>query len=261
MAAHLPPGPPAYSPRIRLVALSYGVLCHGLFALAITAMVGNLYVGIQAGLGPRGAVAWLWNLALLAQFPLLHSALLTPRGRALLRRLAPRAVGSTLDTTLYATVAAAQVLAIFALWSPLPHGRWTAPDGLAAVLTTGFALSWLALLKAMAEAGMGVQIGATGWLAIWRQRRPRYPRTFAQTGLHALLRHPIYAAFALVLWTGPHWSVDRLLLAVPLSLYCLFGPRLKEARYRARYGTAYTEHLSRTGLVAPRADGSRRSSQ
>jgi len=228
---------------LRLVGLAYGLACHSLFAVAIAAMVGNLYFGMQVGLGPAGAWAVPWNLLLLAQFPILHSLLLTPRGRRALRRLAPESAASTLDTTLYAMVASAQVLAVFALWAPLAGPTWTL-DGLAGLLSiAGFGLGWLVLMWAMAEAGLGVQVGSTGWTALWRGGRPRYPRTFPTRGLHAWMRHPIYAAFGFVLWMGPHWSVDRLLLAIPLTLYCIVGPRLKEARYRARYGPAYQEHL------------------
>ena len=232
--------------KLRLVGLAYGLVCHGLFAVAIAAMVGNLYCGMQLGLGPSGTAGLVWNLLLVLQFPILHSALLTPSGRTKLRFFAPSSVGSTLDTTLFATVSSLQTLALFALWSPLPGPTGSAGGPAAVGLTAAYALGWLALLKAMAEAGLGIQTGSTGWTALWRGDRPRYPKTFATTGLHGIVRHPIYAAFAVVLWTGPHWSIDRLVLGIPLTLYCIFGPRFKEARNRARYGKAYDAHLDRT---------------
>jgi len=111
---------------------------------------------------------------------------------------------------------------------------------------------WVLLARAMSEAGLGVQTGATGWLAMWRGGRPRYPRGFPEHGLHALCRHPIYASFIVLLWASPHWSLDRLLIAAPLTAYCVYGPKRKEARYRARHGAAYAEYLSRTPALFPR---------
>ncbi|MFT5679685.1 MAG: protein-S-isoprenylcysteine O-methyltransferase Ste14 [Myxococcota bacterium] len=236
----------------RLAALGYGAACHGLFAVGIAAMVGNLYGGMQWGpMGFTGAGAWAWDGLLLAQFPILHSLLLTKRGGAMLRRLAPSGTGATLDTTLFAAVASLQVLAMFALWAPL-SGPVLNLTGVAwVVMTAGFVAGWALLTRAMSEAGMGVQTGSTGWTAMWRGERPRYPKGFATEGLHSRCRHPIYAAFALILWTGPVWSVDRLLLAVPMTAYCIFGPRLKEARQRKRHGAAYAAYARRTPALLP----------
>ena len=149
-------------------------------------------------------------------------------------------------------MAAVQVLLLFGLWAPLDDTVSTISGMQARLAQVGFVAGWLLLLRAMAEAGLGVQTGATGWLALWRGGPPRYPRGFPDSGLHGLCRHPIYAAFALILWTGPHWSLDRLLLAVPLTLYCILGPRRKEARYLARYGQAYAEYAAQTPPFLPR---------
>ncbi len=237
----------------RGMALGYGAACHGLFGTGIAAMVGNLLGGMQWGpVALGGGLSWAWDGLLLAQFPILHSLLLTRRGSRLLRRLAPADSGATLDTTLFATVASAQVLVLFALWSPLPGPVLHLTGAAAAGMVAGNLLGWALLVRAMAEAGMGVQTGSTGWTALWRGEKPRYPRGFPEEGLHARCRHPIYASFALILWTGPVWSLDRLLLAVPLTAYCILGPRLKEARYRARHGAAYADYASRTPALIPR---------
>ncbi|MFT4979247.1 MAG: protein-S-isoprenylcysteine O-methyltransferase Ste14 [Myxococcota bacterium] len=239
--------------RLRLLGLLYGVVCHGLFVLAIGAMIGNLYAGMQWGLSDlAGGRAWGWDALLLVQFPLLHSLLLTRRGGRAMRRLAPAVAGSSLDTTLFATVAALQVLAVFVLWAPL-QGPVAVLEGAAgALMSGGFALGWLLLVWAMGEAGMAVQTGSAGWTALWRGDRPRYPRGFPSQGMHARCRHPIYASFALILWTGPVWSIDRLLLAIPLTAYCVLGPKLKEARIRRRNGEAYDRYAAQTPALLPR---------
>ena len=83
--------PPAGAGRIAL-ALGLGVLCHALFAAGVLAMVVAMFFGLSESLGtvpwPLAALA---NAALIAQFPLAHSALLTGPGGRLLARLIPGA--------------------------------------------------------------------------------------------------------------------------------------------------------------------------
>ena len=73
------------------IAITYGLACHAAFALAVGTMMVAMYHGTSVGLGTlQGPWNWLANAILVLQFPLLHSFLLTPFGRALMVRLAPR---------------------------------------------------------------------------------------------------------------------------------------------------------------------------
>ena len=110
--------PPAGVPRI-LLALFFGFVCHGVFAAASLAMITAMFFGLSESFG---TVPWPWailaNLILIVQFPLAHSILLSKRGGTLLRRLIPGPHGDTLATTTYAIIASAQLLALFAFWTP-----------------------------------------------------------------------------------------------------------------------------------------------
>lgn len=239
----------------KLTALAYGAACHTLWFAAIALMAASLFGGMQLGLGPfRGWAGELWNLLLVAHFPVVHSVLLSKPGQQVLRALAPRGLGDDLSSTTYAIIASLQLLAVFGLWSPSGHVWWR-PEGAAlAVTSAAFALSWLLLAESMRESGLGVQAGYLGWTAVFLGRAPRYPR-FRDTGLFRFLRQPTYLAFALVLWTAPTWSPDRLFLASGWSLYCYFGPRLKEARYLARYGEEFRRYQGAVSYWVPRRPG------
>ena len=93
--------PPAGVPRI-LLALSFGFVCHTIFAAAILAMITAMFFGLSESFG---TVPWPWailaNLILIVQFPIAHSILLSKRGGTLLRRLIPGPHGDTLATTTY----------------------------------------------------------------------------------------------------------------------------------------------------------------
>lgn len=243
--------PPPGSARIAL-ALGLGALCHALFAAAVLSMIAAMFFGLSESFG---AVPWPWaalaNTALILQFPLAHSLLLTGRGQRLLARLMPGAYGATLATTTYAIIASAQLLALFALWTPSGIIWWRAEGAALWVITAAYAASWLLLIKASFDAGAEVQSGALGWMSLMARIRPVFP-DMPTDGLFRIIRQPIYVAFALTLWTVPVWTPDQLALAVAYTAYCLFAPRLKERRFAGRYGNRFMAYQADVPYVLPR---------
>ena len=233
---------PTYSLRDRTLAVGYGVLCHASFLLGVGAMVFGLHEGLNNGLGPfRGWSAGLANAILLLQFPLLHSFLLGKRGAPYLARMAPAHLARPLATTLFATFASLQLLVVFLLWSPSGVVLWEPSGPLRIAFQVAYALSWVAVVQTMSDAGNATQMGYLGWLAVARGRPPSYP-SFPREGSFRVCRQPIYFAFALTLWTGPIWTPDHLAVAVLWTAYCVVGPLLKEERYRSRYGEAFARY-------------------
>ena len=224
------------------LALSYGVICHVSFALGVLTMMVAMFFGMSRSLGTVPAPwSWVANAALLIQFPLVHSLLLTNRGRALLGRLAPMGAGKTLSTTSYTTIAALQVFALFAFWTPSSTLWWQARGPALVVMVALYAASWALLGKSMADAGLSVQTGSLGWVALLRGRKPVFP-PMPVTGLFRLTRQPIYVSFALTLWTVPTWTPDQLVVAITFTAYCLIAPLFKEARYRRIYGRTFDDY-------------------
>jgi protein-S-isoprenylcysteine O-methyltransferase Ste14 len=249
----------------RTVAVAYGLACHTTFAVAIAVMVVGLYSGLGSGRGPfEGPWALVANLVLLAQFPLGHSFLLGRRGRRVLGRLAPGGLGEHLSTTTYALVASAQLLVLFGGWSPSGVVWWRPTGGMAALAVTVCIASWLFLGKALVDAHLALQTGYLGWSSVAVGRAPDYG-TFPTHGTFRLCRQPVYLAFALVLWTGPVWTPDKLALAIPWTVYCILAPRLKERRYARRFGDDFTNYQRRVPYMVPlgprRSDGERRAAQ
>jgi len=228
--------------RWTFVALIYGVVCHTSFILGVATMMVAMFFGMSRSLGAV-PTPWNWvaNAALLVQFPLAHSLLLTNRGRALLARLAPMGAGNTLSTTSYATIAALQVFVLFAFWTPSSTIWWQARGPALVVMVALYAASWALLGKSMADAGLSLQTGSLGWVALLRGRKPVYP-PMPVTGLFRLTRQPIYVSFALTLWTVPTWTPDQLVVAITFTAYCLIAPLFKEARYRRIYGRTFDDY-------------------
>ncbi len=246
----------ALRPRAPLwrIVLAYGIgaLCHAVFAAAVLAMIAALFFGMSESLG-RVPEPWRWwaNAALLVQFPLMHSVLLSGPGGRVLARLAPAGTGRVLSTTTYAIIASAQLLALFALWTPSGVVWWRADGAAFWVLAGANAAAWLFLVKASWDAGAEVQSGALGWMSLAADRAPVFP-AMPTGGTFRLIRQPIYLAFALTLWTVPVWTPDQLTVAAVLTAYCLAAPVLKERRFSARYGAAFADYRRRTPYMVPR---------
>lgn len=242
--------PPPGRRRV-IVAFAYGIFCHLVFGLAVAAMIIAMFFGMSESLGSVPEPwAWLANAALVAQFPIMHSLLLSRRGGAWLKRLAPQHYAGTLSTTTYAIVASIQLLLLFAFWTPSGVVWWRAEGVVFGVICTLYAVSWLLLMKASYDAGAEVQSGALGWMSLAQNKRPVFP-DMPTTGLFRIIRQPIYVAFALTLWTVPVWTPDQLALATVLTAYCLAAPMLKERRFKERYGDRFTAYQRTVPYAVP----------
>lgn len=235
-----------------LAAVLMGGLCHLSFVLAVGSMALALWTGLQLGRGPLvGAPGMLANLVLVLQFPVLHSFLLSRRGSGWLVRLSPVGHGRTLRPTTYVLVGCLQLLLTFWAWSPSGI-VWHAPIGGSGALQYGlFGGAWLFLVKALWDAGLGVQTGAVGWWALLRDRPVAYG-TLPTAGLFARCRQPIYLGFALVLVTAPCWTPDWLLLASVWVGYCVVGPVWKERRWARLFGEPFAAYRATVPYLLPR---------
>jgi steroid 5-alpha reductase family enzyme len=227
------------------------MVSHALFAAAITAMVLALYGGLRIGAGTlHGPAALIANALLALQFPMLHSWMLTPRGRGFLARMAPREFGRDLGPTTFAALASLQLLATFLLWSPSGTVLYEATGAALWAWRALFVASWLFLVKALHDARLPVQTGSIGWVAVLRGGSPDFG-SFPTRGLFRSCRQPVYLAFALTLWTGPVLTLDRLALALTWTAYCAIGPLHKERRYLAYYGERYSTYRRSVPYILP----------
>ncbi len=236
----------------RSIALAYGAVCHAIFGLAALTMIVVMGSGMTLGQG-RLPEPWSWvaNTALLLQLPLGHSLLLTDRGRRILKRFAPKSVASDMAPTVYVIIAALQLLALFALWTPSGVVWWQADGALLPVFLLLFAASWALLGISNLTSGIELQSGFNGWSAVFRGRRVSYP-DLPTRGIFRFTRNPIYLSFALTTWTVPVWTPDQLFVAMVLTGYCVIGPLFKEARYRRIHGARFEAYARNVPYFLPR---------
>lgn len=237
--------------RGALYAIVFGLITHAVFSLSVIMMVLGLYSGLRSG---HGRLHGWWAVAgdalLIAQFPIIHSFLLSQRGRSLLARIAPPGIGSDLVPTTYVLVASLQLLATFELWSPSGITLLDSSGGVRWLFMVLFVASWVFLVKALTDSGLALQTGYIGWSSVASGKRPNYG-DFPQHGLFRLIRHPVYLGFALVLWTAPVHTLDGVVLAGVWTLYCAVGPLFKESRFRKWHGERYARYRDAVPYMLP----------
>lgn len=236
----------------KLFALFLGLACHSIFLAAVYKMASGIFYGLANGQGQLSEVAAiLGNLFLVLQFPLAHSFLLSKSGSRLLSFLSPAAIASDLKTTWYALLASVQLLLVFCYWTPLGSKVYSLSGFVYLLSCFAYACSWVYLAKAMYDADLTLQSGSKGWIAVLRGKAPVF-KEFPRTGTFSVSRQPIYLAFALILWTAPHWTIDRLALAIMWTIYCVLGPLHKERRFLTYYGERFKAYQKLVPYFLPR---------
>ena len=185
---------------------------------------------------------WVANAALLIQFPVVHSLLLTGRAEGC---CPAGAVGRRFDTVgddLRDHCGLRGIRAVRLLVADRGDpvaGPWFGVGGDDRALR-----GILAVTRQVDDRRRTLlQTGALGWFALFRGRKPVYP-PMPESGLFRLIRQPIYLAFTMTLWTVPTWTPDQLVVAVALTGYCLVAPRFKEARFRRIYGREFDRYAA-----------------
>ena len=234
-----------------MLAIFYGLVCHSIFLIAGAVMFFTILTGFQFSVGAlEGLSAMAINFLLLIQFPLGHSFFLSRPGMRVLEIFAPKIYAKTLRTTIYATIASMQLILLFSLWNFSGVFIWQIESPANIVMITLNLLSWALLSISSIQAGYKVQTGSLGWTSVYQGKEPIFP-DMPTRGMFSIIRQPIYLSFSLVLWTSPQMSVDLFIVALSYSLYCYFGPMLKEKRFQKIYGKSFSDYQQKVPYYLP----------
>jgi protein-S-isoprenylcysteine O-methyltransferase Ste14 len=227
-------------PMRRPFYLVAGVAGHLLAVLPMVWFVG--FAGgfavpktVDSGAAGAPAAALAVDLALIAAFGLVHSVLARPAVKARLARFVPAA----LERSLFSAIAGLQMIALMALWRPLPELVWSVGSAPArAALWTVYAAAWALVLWALAAIGSRHLFGLARAAAA-AAGRDYAPPPFTSPGPYRHLRHPLYTATIVALFAAPEMSQGRLLLAAAFTLYIAVGVRFEERDLEREHGEAF----------------------
>lgn len=159
----------------------------------------------ETGSTVRDAIA---NVILFSIFALHHSIMARTGAKAWLMRVVP----PDLERAVYVWIASALFLAVCWMWQPLPGVIWS---------TSGVPF-WI--LLAVQMVGVWLTLRAARIVGVWELagvKQPDHTRAieFTAAGPFAIVRHPIYLGWLMIVFATPVMTTSRLLFAVISSAY------------------------------------------
>jgi protein-S-isoprenylcysteine O-methyltransferase Ste14 len=214
-----------------------------IFAIAgALVFVGSLAVGVVAyaawfgvSAGPwTAAAAWpaiAIDTALFSAFALHHSIF----ARIGVRRWVGAVVSPALERTVYVWIASVLFIVVCWAWRPVPGVAWQPPA------------PWPTVLLLVQLCGVGLSLAGARQLDVWdlsglRQAFDRArpaDHQLRRAGLYALVRHPIYLGWVLMVWPAATMTGTRLVFAALSAAYLVAAIPFEERTLRRDFGPAY----------------------
>jgi protein-S-isoprenylcysteine O-methyltransferase Ste14 len=237
----------------RTGVLVYGVVCYAVFFasfLYLVGFLGNLFVpkSIDSGsAGPLGR-ALLVNTALLLLFGVQHSVMARPDFKARLARIVPPAA----ERSSYVLASSLALVALFALWQPIPQPVWELADPFARALVSGLFLAGVGLVLLSTFLIDHFDLFGLRQVVLHFRGRPYQAKRFATPLLYRWIRHPLYVGWLVTFWAAPLLSAGHFLFALVMTSYILVAIPLEERDLLAALGEPYRRWRERTPLFVPR---------
>lgn len=184
-------------------------------------------LGAPAPDNPLALAVALENVALFTVFALHHSIM----ARTGVKRWITTVVPADLERTAYVWIASVLFLATCLLWQPLPGIVWqTGSAGVA--------------LYAVQLIGVALTIAAARVVGVWELAGVKQPDLskdieFKAAGPFAIVRHPIYLGWVLMVFATPVMTTSRLLFAVVSTAYLVAAIPLEERSLVEAFGDKY----------------------
>jgi methanethiol S-methyltransferase len=209
-----------------------GALVFGVSLLSFVAVYGwRLGTPAPPGDGAlRDAIA---NTILFTVFALHHSIMARTGAKAWITRLVP----ADLERSVYVWIASVLFLAVCWMWQPLPGTIWAA-GGAGALLYVAQAAGILLTLA-------GARIVGFWELAGVKQPDLSKPVEFRAAGPFAIVRHPIYLGWVLMVFATPVMTTSRLLFAIVSTAYLIAAIPFEEDSLVAAFGDKYVAYQQR----------------
>jgi len=176
----------------------------------------------------------LVNIALFSAFAFHHSAF----ARVGLKDAIARLVSPDYERSVYVWASSLLFAAVCSLWQGVPGTLWTAP---AAVQP---------LMLAAQGVGAGLAVFAASKLDVLelaglRQattRRAQSVPALLRSGPYAVVRHPVYLGWIMLVWVTPEMTGTRLVFAAVSTLYLALAVPFEERDLSRLFGPGYADY-------------------
>lgn len=205
------------------------------FAVCYTGRYG---VALDPAASSPAIVPLAVDASLFSLFALHHSIFARTRLKVALTGL----VAPDLERSSYVWIASLLFIALCAYWQPIAGTVWRLDDAWRAVPLVAQALAGVATLMAARQLGFLYLAGIT---QVLERGRPAAIPTLDDSGLYRIVRHPIYLAWTVLVWSTPTMTGTRLAFAVLSCLYLFVAVPFEERDLHRVFGPAYAAYCRR----------------
>jgi protein-S-isoprenylcysteine O-methyltransferase Ste14 len=192
-------------------------------------------------------LALLVDVSLLLTFGIQHSVM----ARSGWKKRWTTIIPSAIERSMYVLVASCILLAMFWCWQPISGVIWQIDAPAIRVFVYGVCLAgWAIVVLSTFQIDHFELFGLRQmWQAL--HNRPQRPVEFKHPFLYRIVRHPLMAGFLLVFWATPSMTVDRLILALGMTIYILVGIYFEERALRRQFGVTYEKYQAEVPQLLP----------
>jgi methanethiol S-methyltransferase len=187
----------------------------------------------------RAVIDSIFNIGLFTIFAMHHSIMARTGAKRWITRIVP----SDMERSVYVWIASLLFIAVCFLWRLLPGSVWeTRGPGV---------MLYIVQLFGVALTIAGARVVGVWELAGITQPDPSKPVEFRKEGPFAIVRHPIYLGWILMVFATPVMTMTRLLFAVVSTAYLIVAIPWEEASLVAAFGERYQryQHEVRSRLI------------
>lgn len=147
-------------------------------------------------------------------------------------------LSAPLERSMYVWLASLLFVLTLWAWMPVPGVAWQVDGAGAWLLRAG----WLAGLGLTAVAASALDPFELAGVRQAFGRPSSEAQVLSTTGVYALVRHPIYLGWVLLVWSVPVMTGTRLVFAAVSTLYLVIAIPLEERQMRRTIGKPYDDY-------------------
>lgn len=235
----------------QLLTLFVGVVSYALFLVAalyaLSFTLGGLLPGPISIPRAPAALALLVDVGFLLAFGVQHSVMARSGWKQRWTTIIPPAM----ERSLYVLIASCILLAVFWCWQPISGVIWQIDGPPIRSVVYGVCLAgWVIVVWSTFQIDHFELFGLRQMWQALRHQPPR-PAEFKRPFLYRIVRHPMMVGFLLVFWATPTMTVDRLVLALGMSIYILVGVTFEERALQRQFGVTYEKYQAEVPQLIP----------
>lgn len=229
-----------------LVTGAYGLGGGGMAAWLVFIFWGP-WIRLTPPFGLAGGL--LMDTLLCLLFFIQHSIMVRRRFRLWLTRT----VRTEFHGALYASASGTCLLVLVLFWQPAGPPFWLPPDWIHWAMAGIFLLATAGAWWGTRALGEFDALGIKPALGVLNRSRPVAPMVLTVHGPYRWVRHPLYLLSLIIIWSGPVYTLDRLLHNLLWSTWIIIGARYEERDLVACFGDAYRSYRQSVPMLLPKS--------